>query len=416
MARAVPGGRNGTGSPGRHVKGTLPMRNVLLIVAVTVSVSLPLQGQHTRREVVSYYPSWKWRAEGQVLTPEKIPFGMLTVINYAFFYPLPDGAITGHDSSGDALMLYPHATGEGGDSSATLTSLAHRHGVRVLLSVGGWDDSNNFPAVASEAAGRMRFAHSCAGRIREFGFDGIDIDWEFPGMAEHNGTPADGENYVRLLRVLRDTLDNLGARRHRHYLLTAALPADLARAQAMRIREAAPLLDFLNIMTYDMYGTWDPGAYHNAPLFAGPGGDSARTLDGAFRLYHETFGIPAARINLGVPFYGHTFTGCTELGGVHGPADTVHFQGGGATYSAIAALISRFTRHRDNFAGVPYLTSSDWNMLVSYDDEESVRMKARYVLDRGARGLIIWEITQDYLPDGSHPLLESIDSVFHTSH
>jgi GH18 family chitinase len=54
-------------------------------------------------------------------------------------------------------------------------------------------------------------------------------------------------------------------------------------------------------------------------------------------------------------------------------------------------------------------------MLVSYDDEESVRCKAQYVLDRGARGLIVWEITGDYLPDGSHPLLEAIDRVFHAS-
>jgi chitinase len=392
------------------------MRKAILILAVSVSASFPLQGQHARHEVVGYYPSWKWRTENNLLTPEKIPFGMLTVINYAFFFPLSDGTITGRDSAGDAMILPGRDPGAQRGSGSGLTALAHRSGVRVLLSVGGWEDSDNFPAVAADPGKRGQFAHSCAGRIREFGFDGIDIDWEFPGFAEHNGTPADGGNYVRLLSVLRDTLDHLGTRHHRRYLLTAALPSDRKQALAMNIHEAAPLLDFLNVMTYDLYGPWDREAYHNAPLYAGPGTDSARTMDGAFRLYHETFGIPADRINLGVPFYGHTFTGCTELGGTHGSQDTVHFPGGGTFFYRIASLMKNFTRHRDTFAGVPYLTSSDWNMLVSYDDEESVRMKAGYVLDRGARGLIIWEITGDYLPDGSHPLLESIDRVFHTSH
>jgi chitinase len=391
------------------------VRNALIILIVTAASFIPLDAQHRRHEVVGYYPSWKWRTDSHLLTPAKIPFGMLTVINYAFFYPLPDGTIAGRDSAGDAMILFPHGEGAGLDFPLSLTGLAHRNGVNVLLSIGGWEDSNNFPAVAADPARTARFAHSCAGMVREAEFDGIDIDWEFPGFAEHDGTPSDGRNFVRLLRALRDTLDAVGLRAGVHLFLSAALPADRAQALAMEIRDAAPLLDFLNIMTYDFYGTWDTHAYHNAPLYAGPGGDSARTVDGAFRLYHETFGMAAERINLGVPFYGHTYTACTELGGVHGPPDTVHFPAGGAFYYSIAAQRKNFTRHWDEQARVPWLTSNEGNTLVSYDDEESVRCKAQYVLDRGARGLIVWEITGDYFPDGSHPLLEAIDRVFHAS-
>jgi chitinase len=392
------------------------MRSALLILMISATAFLPLNAQKRRHEVVGYYPSWKWRTDSHLLTPGKIPFGMLTVINYAFFYPRPDGTLAGRDSAGDATILFPHGEGTDRNSPLSLTALAHRNGVNVLLSIGGWEDSDNFPAVAADPPLTARFAHSCARMVRESGFDGIDIDWEFPGFTEHHGTPSDGKNFVRLLRTLRDTLDSAGLEAGRHLLLSAALPADRAQALAMEIRDAAPLLDFLNIMTYDFYGTWDTHAYHNAPLYAGPSGDSARTVDGAFRLYHETFGLPADRINLGVPFYGHTFTACTELGGVHGPGDTVHFPAGGAFYYAIAAQREKFTRHWDEQARVPWLTSTVWNMLVSYDDEESVRCKARFVLERGARGLIVWEITGDYLPDGSHPLLEAIDRVFHEAH
>ncbi len=380
---------------------------MLILAAASFSV---VHAQNARHDVVGYYPSWRVRADSALFAPEHIPFHGLTVINYAFFSPLPDGTIRGRDSAGDAVILRRAGSG------SLLTTLAHRSGVRVLLSIGGWEDSGNFPAVAADSSLRIRFAAACAGAIREFGFDGIDIDWEFPGFAEHNGTPADRMNYVRLLRALRRTLDAEGHGSGRHLLLTAALPADSSRAEGMAIREAAPLLDFLNVMTYDLYGPWDPQAYHNAPLFAGPGGDGARTVDGAFRLYTGTFGIPAARINLGVPFYGRTYSGCTELNGPHGPSDTAHFPAAGATYGAIAARLGGFTKHWDDRACVPYLTSKTWNILVSYDDAGSAADKARYVVDRGARGLIIWEITGDCLPDGTHPLLEAIDGVFHESH
>ena len=392
------------------------MRSILILFILAAVARLPLEAQVPHHEVVGYYPSWKWRTDAHLLTPEKIPFGMLTVINYAFFYPLPDGTITGRDSTGDARILVGQDAAPGTDPRLSLTTLAHTRGVRVLLSIGGWEDSGNFPAVAADSGRRALFAHSCATAIRMFGFDGIDIDWEFPGYADHNGTPSDGKNYIRLLRELRDTLDAVGTGSGWHMMLSAALPADRRQALAMEILDAAPLLDFLNVMTYDFYGPWDTPAYHNAPLYAGPGGDSARCVDGAFRLYTETFGIPASKINLGVPFYGHTFTSCTALGGSHGPADTVHFPAGGAFYYAIEALKANFTNHRDEKARVPYLTSSTWNMLVSYDDANPLTRRPGMWLSRGARGLIIWEITGDYLPNGSHPLLEAINRVFHESH
>ena len=385
------------------------MRSVAAALALLAIGALPFSAQQ-RREVVGYYPSWKWRPESHGLRPEEIPFKRLTVINYAFFVPLPDGSIAGKDTAGDARILLAHA--DGAARSPGLTALAHAHGVHVLLSIGGWDDSGAFPAVASDPARRAHFAHSCASAIRRYGFDGIDIDWEFPGLEEHGGSPADSTRFPLLLRALRDTLDRLGIALRRHLVLSAALPALDARARMMSIRRSAPLLDCLNIMTYDLYGSWDPRAYHNAPLYAGPGGDSARTVDGAFRLYRDRYGVPPRKINLGVPFYGHTFVDCPELLDTHAGADTTLFPATGATYADIAAHAAEFTRHRDPYAMVPYLTSPVRRTLVSYDDPQSVRLKAEYVAAHGARGLIIWEITQDALPDGSHPLLESIDRIF----
>jgi GH18 family chitinase len=205
-------------------------------------------------EIIGYYPSWKHPGGVPLLPPERIPYQDLTIINYAFFAPLPDGTIVGRDTVGDAMVL----------RGQRLTQLAHRHGVRVVLSLGGWEDSGNFPAVAARAESRTRFAHSCIELIREFNFDGIDIDWEFPGYADHNGTPDDREYFILLLRELRDSLNTWP----RHLLLTAAVPAGRATGGGLDIAAMDELLDFFNIMTYDFYGPWDPRANHNAPLYA----------------------------------------------------------------------------------------------------------------------------------------------------
>jgi chitinase len=390
------------------------MTRVLLAI-VMLGLSLPAMSQ--RQEVIGYYPSWKWRSRNNLVSPARIPYDKLTVINYAFFYPLPDGTLVGRDTVGDALILRGERDmeGSGFKPGTALTDVAHRHGVKVMLSIGGWEDSNNFPEVASSDVRRARFAHSCLEQIRTYGFDGIDIDWEYPGYADHKGTPDDRQNFTRLLQVVRDSLENYGRATGERYSLTAALPAGASALTTYEMDKIAVLLDRLNVMTYDFNGPWDSLSGHNAPLYAPRPDDSLRNVDAAFNLYVHTLNVPAEKVNLGVPFYGQTYTQCTSLYARHGGADTVHFSPQGAFYYDIVPLLARFTRRWDDRAKVPYLVSAAWNVLISYDDEESVRYKAQYVLDHHACGLIIWEITGDYLPDGRTPLLDAIDATFRTS-
>jgi len=361
-----------------------------------------------QREVIGYYPSWKWTSRNNLVTPARIPYEKLTIINYAFFYPLPDGRIVGKDTLGDAMYLRS-------ESGTRLTDQAHRHGVKVMLSLGGWEDSDNFPVVASTPSLRAAFAHSCIGAIRTYDFDGIDIDWEYPGYTDHRGTSADGQNFTLLLHTLRDSLRSHGMQMGRPYLLTAALPSVAPLLASIEIEKIAEILDQLNIMTYDFYGSWDPFSNHNSPLYPSEGADTTRCVDAAFRLYHRTHGIPTSKINLGVPFYGQTYTHCTSLGSRHSGADTTHFSRFGAFYYDIARQIDGCVRLWDDRSKTPYLVNADWGTLISYDDEESIRAKAEYVLDNNIHGLIIWEITGDYLPDGTTPLLNTIHSVFHPS-
>lgn len=364
--------------------------------------------QTPSKEVIGYYPSWKWRTMNPAMMPEHIPYEKLTMINYAFFYPLPDGRIAGRDSAGDDLLL----KGKGRPPGTSLVPLAHRHGVKVLPSLGGWEESYNFPLVSADEQRRKKFAQSCLDLIREYDFDGIDVDWEYPGYVEHQGTPADKENFTKLLRIVKDSLSALGNRNGRTYLLTAALPAFADALTQYDTDSIAVILDMLNIMSYDFNGPWSPKSGHNSPLFSSDTIDDDRNFHGAFNLYHRTHRVPSKKINLGVPFYGHTYHPASAMFAGHRGTDTIHFSSSGAFYYDIINKTTAEHRRWDDKAKVPYLVIPEWNTVISYDDTMSVAHKARYCVTNNIGGVIIWEITGDYLHDGTSPLLQTISKIF----
>jgi len=388
-------------------KGT----NILICLLFACTTSL--LGQE--RDVIGYYPSWDWKDREMLVNPQTIPYKKLTIINYSFFLPTPEGKIIGKDPEADKYLLMNSVDSLSGKRlfKASLIEEAHRNKVKVLVAIGGWDDSGIFPQVAKDPLKRSMFAHSCIELINLYGFDGIDIDWEYPGYEPHNGTPDDKENFTVFLQTIRDSLDALEKNTHKYYILSAALPASVTHTVNLEVGKIAGILDFINIMTYDLHGPWEPLSNHNAPLYPSEGGDSSLTIDGAFKLYHETYGIPAEKINLGVPFYGHTFKECTGLHSEHGGGENSLFpEPGSANYYDIIGVSDLFEKFWDKNAGVPYMTSKSKNVFISFDDPKSVELKAEYVLDNNARGLIIWQIMGDYLDDGKTPLLDAIHQKF----
>jgi chitinase len=363
--------------------------------------------QPARNEVIGYFPGWRPDTIDTAMSVARIPYDKLTIINYAFWYPRPDGQIVGRDTLGDATYLR-------GPAGSRLVDRAHDRGVKVMLSLGGWDASDNFPSAASTEAARTAFSASCLETVRRYGFDGIDIDWEYPGFADHHGTPADRANFPLLLRRLRDSLAAEEQRTGKTLLLTAALPAGRTQLGGVDMPAVLPLLDQVNLMTYDYHGTWETVSGHNSPLYASRTDDSLRCVEASYLLYTGELGVPPGKLNIGVPFYGHAYRAC---GGLHEPAggpDTAFF-GEGPSFSDVRKAMGAFTRRWDEKACVPYLVRSDGAVFVSYDDERSVGLKAEFVRDHRLRGVIIWEITLDYMPDGSTPLLDAVDAVFHTS-
>ncbi len=375
--------------------------------------ALPLQGQ--QKEINGYFPSWKWQKNRERLDHRLIPYQKLTIVTYAFFYPLESGEIVGMDPLADDFLLKGKTDSLSGrlEPNDSMVALAHRHGAKMVLAIGGWENSNNFPPVAADPGKRAKFAQSCIKQITDYGFDGIDVDWEFPGYVRHQGTPADKGNFTLLLQTVRDSLQALGQRTGKYYLLSASLPAAAGHLPDIEVQKITAILDRLNIMTYDLFGPWGKISNHNSALFGPAQGDSARCVDGAFKLYHNEHQVPAEKINLGVAFYGHAYANCTQIYSEHSGADTKLFPADdGIPYALIAERFTLFKRLWDDKAQAPYLVSESQRVLVSYDDEESVARKADYVKEKNAAGLIVWTLQGDRLKDGRTPLLEAIYKRF----
>ena len=386
-----------------------------VIVLIIIIFSGQVFGQN--KEVIGCYQSWNWQKSMEQFDPQNIPYDQLTMLYYCFFYPLESGEIVGMDPAADQYLLQgkTELLSTKIEAGNSITELAKPHGTKVVLSIGGWTTSNNFPQVSADPQKRATFAHWCIKHIQQYGFDGIDIDWEFPGYKRHKGTPQDRDNFTLLLQTVQDSLKALGNKSGKSYILTASLPAAASHLPDIDLQKITPIVDYINIMTYDLFGSWGKISNHNSALYGPAQGDSARCLDGAFKLYHEIHNVPAEKINLCAAFFGYSYANCSKIYGEHQGADTSLFKKeGDLLYSQIVEKMDLFERHWDPKAQAPYLISKSHNTLVSLDDEQSVALKAEYVINNNAAGIIIWPLMGDYLPEGKTPLVNAIYQTFLT--
>nr|NQU94269.1 T9SS type A sorting domain-containing protein [Bacteroidota bacterium] len=397
---------------------------LLFLVFITACLSANSFGQAQSKEIVGYYPNWQWYDRGGLVNPESIMYEKYTVINYAFFRPLADGSIVTVDSWADEnLLLGPMIWWpvQYHDSTRSLPYLAHQAGVKVLPSIGGWNDSYNFPGIAADPVKRQKFVEDCIGMIIDLRFDGIDLDWEYPGYTPNGGTPDDKENFTYLCQELRTALDALELQTGNEYMLTTCIGADEDRMQNIEWDNILPLMDMINLMTYDFHGSWDPESNHHTPLYSPAVGNPDWCFDGTFTKLTQEYNVPAEMVNIGIAFYGKGLANCTRLYGPHTGYDGATFweDEGQPLYYNIMKKMDQFTYYWDDQVKCPYLLGNSINTFVTYDNPESVALKAQYVKDFNAKGIIIWEITGDYMETSpgsgvisGTPLLDTIHAVF----
>jgi|LSQX01.1.fsa_nt_gb chitinase len=348
-------------------------------------------------KMVGYYPSW---GAYQGFLPDRVDASKLTHLNYAFANIGSDLKIALGDADVDIANF------------KKLDELKRRHPhLKTLISVGGWTWSGRFSDAALTDSSRTAFADSCLQFILQYGFDGLDLDWEYPvtgGLPGNITRASDKQNFTLLLKKIRETFDARSAVDGREYLLTIA-----GGSGSWYVKNTEPgilhrYLDYAQIMTYDIHAHWDSYTDFNAPLYSNtdPSPQNKWSADEAVKAWQNA-GFPLHKLVLGIPFYGYRYRTVTDAnnGLYQNFTEGVYI-----SYKSISDNFLNapgYQRHFHPQSRVPWIYNG--TTFISYEDEESIGHKADYIKSRGLAGAMIWELSHD--PD--RVLLHSLYRALH---
>ena len=359
---------------------------------------------------IYYVTQWNWPGTYDPVNQTavaNIDVSKITHINYAF------GHIATVDAQGNAFPGYVDVP-DPAKLHALVELKKQNPNLKILLSIGGWG-MDGFCPIASDANKRKIFANSCKQIMDEFGIDGIDIDWEYPGtIGDHldvltcshlktpvwedknkaeneNGVFVDGQNYIKLLKEVRGVIGW-------DYLLTIASGVGYDWMCGVSNGELPDYLDFINIMCYDLYGDWQDHSNYNANLYPVPGEASDTGVSTGNPLSYDVVcdrlayrGYPRDIMNIGIPFYGRdrAYNGSGAIGS--GDASWI-------TYRQVQELKSKgATVNWDSTCHASYLTGTvDGRTYdITYDDVRDIQDKMAWIQEKGYGGAMVWEYSQD---------------------
>ncbi|GFZ29516.1 hypothetical protein CSC2_00420 [Clostridium zeae] len=288
-------------------------------------------------------------------TPGSIDATKLTHINYAFASINSDHTIKVENTS----------------DLKTLTALKSKNpNLKVILSVGGWG-MDGFSQAASTSAGRSAFAQSCLNYVNQYALDGIDIDWEYPvngGWGAITSSAADKQNFTLLLQAIRNAIGT-----GKILSIAGGASSDFVNTWT-EMAKVKDIVDYINLMTYDFTN----GNTLNANTYNSSLATSGLSCESAVNTYLNA-GVPAAKLNLGMPFYGRTTSG------------------GWPTYTELVNnYINKngYVRQWDSAAQEPYLTLNG-QFAITYEDPQSIAVKDSFIKSKGLGGAMFWEYSQD---------------------
>ena len=359
--------------------------------------SSPPSGACAMSTYMGYYASWATTRACNSMLPEEIDPTPYTHLVFSFAKVSPAYELEPYFDTD--LPLYP-----------PFNALKQRkEGLKTLIAIGGWthnDPGTPTRTLFSEAAAtderRKTFAASCVQFLQEHDFDGIDIDWEFPGDPSRGGNAQDKANLPLLLQEIKAQLDAAP----KPYILSIAVPLSSFRLNlGYALNEIQPHVDHINIMSYDLHGTWDLSSapYVNAHA-------NLTEIDAALDLFN---GVNSEKLNLGLGAYGRTAKlasdACAEPGCefvAAGQAGECTQEPGVLAYSEIIDLQVSPTIQPNEAAYGTYTSESGGTSWVGYDTPETLQQKVNRAKARCFGGVMAWSIDQD---SKTSPLLSTVN-------
>ncbi|KAM5356083.1 hypothetical protein ACJ41O_002729 [Fusarium nematophilum] len=364
-----------------------------------------LESRAVGKRNILYFTNWGiYRADFQ---PAQIPANDITHVLYSFLDIGQDGTVKTGDSWADTDKHYP------GDSwndvgnnvygcvkQLYLLKKKHRN-LKVLMSIGGWTWSHKFVAPASTDAGRKKLASSAVKLLADWGFDGIDVDWEYPANSQ------EAQNYVLLLKEIRLALDRFSTTNRLNYrfMLTVATSAGPSRYSIMKLKGMDAYLDAWHLMAYDYAGGWDNTTGHQANMYLSTKNPLA-TKFSTHRAVSDYMaaGIAPNKILVGMALYGRSFAD------TDGPGKSYQGVGGGTREDGIYVLKDLPRPGAKAYTDKSLMTTITYDRakreLVTLDNADSGKLKAGYINQRGLGGAFYWEASGD--KTGSRSIVRAV--------
>ncbi len=360
---------------------------------VIASVFLCFKKTDTKPVIIAYVGGFR----GLIQT-DSIDVKRLSHINYAFV-DIKDNRAWLHNESTDTINL------------RKLNELKKQNpDLKILISVGGWTWSKNFSDAALTDTSTKNFALSAVAIVAKYHLDGVDIDWEYPGMQGDSNVyrPEDKQHYTLLFKDLREGLNSLSKIAHKQYFVTTAVGGSQDYIEHTEMDKVQLYTDFINVMSYDYADGSDSISGHHTNLFTSSGDANQYSADRSIRAFLAA-GVPTKKLVMGIAFYGKGWQmQSADNNGLYRKA-LKPARGGGFTRLK-DSLINKngFVRYWDTAASAPYLFNAEQKIFISYDDEESVKNKCNYVKQYHLAGAMFWE----YNDDKKEYLLKTIANEF----
>ncbi|KAH0439683.1 chitinase 1 [Colletotrichum camelliae] len=383
----VGGGRGGAGGGGGRGNASHPTNG-----------STPANGQHRNLLYVT-----NWSIYGAGYNPDDIPIDKITHVLYAFADIQANGTVVSSDPWADTGKSFgKDKTSEPGNNAYGLVKqlymkkMANRQ-LKVIMSIGGYNWSPKFAPVIANEKLRANFVASSVKMVADFGLDGLDVDYEYPNTTETSA------NTVKLLSELRTGLDQYSAKYANgyHFTLGFAAPAGPQNYAKLDFKGMDKSLDFWSLMAFDFAGAWENTTGHQSNVFTSKKTplSTRASIDKAVKDYTKA-GIPARKINLGMPLYGRAFNNTKGMGqSYRGLPNGTLAQPGIFVYKDLPRPGARVVW--DSVVKATYSYDNRTQQLVSYDDLKSALYKQEYIKKKKLGGAMFWEASGDKMGDES---------------